>query len=163
MERKMTSWTLNLVLAGMTAAAVFLPPPDEIRKAIEYGRVNHPIQIKAVPDEPEIVIQNTSATGAGATSVVSYAPAVNCLERIKGEPIDRLSNCIPDLFDKVENFDRISAAQVALGRDIYPDPQIEQARSALIKLCRAAWSADLPGAIGTDPQDCRTLMVGVDY
>lgn len=163
MEHRMTSWTLNIVLASMTAAAVFLPAPDEIRKAIEYGRVNHPIVITIDPKLEGAVIESTSALGVGTEALVSYQPAVDCLESLSGEPVDRVSGCVPDLFQQVETFDRMASAQIALGGNIYPDPKIEQARSALIKLCRAAWAADLPGVVGTSPEDCTALMVGVAY
>ncbi len=161
MVHRMTTWTLNAVLATMAATAVFLPAPDEIRKAIQYNR--QPVQLELESLGPE-VIGTTARDDLSAASVeVRFPPAVDCLKSDGTLTPNDIERCVPGMVDKVKSFDRKALARMNFGQTVYPNPTIEETRLAVINLCRANWSANRITGPHPNTDDCRSMTVGVAY
>lgn len=160
-KNKMT-WTLNALLIGVAATMVLLPSPSEIRKALEYGQAQRQIVIETEPDKA--IIETRPQLAVPTSQVVIREPeAVDCLETFRGSDYQSIQSCIPKLVEEVASFDRIAEVSRMSGNPIYPDPEIEDKRMAVIQLCRAKWSgqSDINGTPAAD--ECASVMQGVAY
>lgn len=166
MERKMTSWTLNAVLASMAAAAVLLPSPDEIRKAIQYNQ-NGETELVEAAYSPEGSVEFGSRSPASDTIEpnieIEYEPAIACLQANGSISTEDIAVCIPKLVDQIKHHDRVALTQKSMGRPVMPDVEIETARLAVINLCRANWVAQAAAGTPPDSADCQDVTVGVAY
>lgn len=162
MVKNKMSWTLNALLVGVAAMVVVLPSPSEIRKALEYGQAQRQIVIEAAPRQVVVEVQ-PQLTAATRQVVIREPEAVNCLEATRGGSIMAIQACIPRLVDDVIQFDRRAEASNMAGNPIYPSPEIEQKRLAVIQLCRAKWSGQADLGATPAAEECASVMQGVAY
>lgn len=163
MVKRMTSWTLNLVLAAMAAGAVLLPSPDEIRKALEYGQAKQVVAVSAPEPATRSIEVRPAAHVETAAYEIEVPVAGSCLRDLGEREPAALSRCIPSVVRQIERFDDQAAAMKLRGFPVYPDPEIEEKRLALVNLCRAAWSAGSPVPGAPTQQQCQAVTVGVAY
>jgi hypothetical protein len=164
MVHRMTTWTLNAVLASMAAAAVLLPSPDEIRKAIEYSQQSSDTLRVAYSPKGSVEIGANNPIPKAANNIeVDYPPAVDCLQADGVISSTDIQTCIPKLVDQIKQYDRTATDSIKRGREVYADPQIENARLAVISLCRANWVAQAAAGTPPDGTDCKDVTVGVAY
>ena len=163
MVHRMTTWTLNAVLATMAATAVFLPAPDEIRKAIEYKQSPGKVQIgNRVEGVGTIEISGTGKLHTASVEI-EHPVALDCLrDREVRFPSD-ITSCVPQIIEEVSKFDRAAIDLKAQGRRIYPDPRIEAKRLAVINMCRAKWATQGSSTPTLSMSDCSRVSVGIDY
>lgn len=161
MGSKMTSWTLNLALAGMVAAFFTLPNPGEIRQAIEYGQSR--LQIEAAQVEAAVVesqaVRSLSYPDYGVTNSSSFSCLQNYQEQVELGVMD----CLPILVSQITRYDEAAKLRVNDGRKVFPNPEIESMRLAVANLCRVKWSAQTQQDVGPNLEQCRSVMQGIAY
>lgn len=163
MVGKMTSFTLNVLVAGATAAVLVLPSPSEIRKAIEYSGGDFMVQI--VEQQPlDTTVKILSGDRVSRIAVPVEDPdAAKCLMTGTQMPLENIQRCLASLVDQVEEFDDFAMTMAAQGRPVEPIHIVEKTRLSLINLCRASWASQFNFTESLNPSECNRITVGIDY
>jgi len=163
MVNRMTSWTLNILIVVTTAFVVILPDPAEIRSAFEYRNSQRPMVIIDTAADNKMVMVAETQVAASRSIIIEQDEAVECLRMFENEGQEAILNCIPKLTAEVARFDRMAEVQQNLDVTVYADPEVEQMRSAVAKLCRTAWSSGMGVMDGEDNTACQTVTQGIAY
>lgn len=164
MVGRMTSWTLNVALAAMAASAVFLPPPAEIKRAIEFGNSVPEVSIVLRTDVEASRAKVIAKDRAAATAFeITNPQSISCLTQFQDEPRIGIDRCSEQLAQIVLSYDSMAKRRVNQGSLTYADPRIEEIRMALTNLCRAKWSEARGVNLDQDWSNCHAISVGVAY
>jgi len=160
-RNKMTSWTLNVALFTMAAAAAFLPSPGEMKRAFEYTRAQHQIVTEQKVLIPEALVTEQVRSISGV-SVASYGISP-CLD---GSPLvdpDRIAECLPEIADNIRTYDMGASRRIEAGMDVQPNPRVEAMRLAVARVCRSQWSTTQNSDVEFADNGCRDVLQGIAY
>lgn len=165
MVGRMTSWTLNLMLAGMAVSAVFLPAPDEIRRAIEYGQQSDRFRVELVDaPQPKSLVEVSAPDQVSTVSVrIEQQAAVACLSNFQTMPREGVERCTEQLSRVVRSYDVQAKRRVHHGERVYANPKIEEIRMALTNLCRVHWAENRTTDSRITWDSCQAVTVGIAY
>lgn len=164
MVRNMTVWIVNLSLIAMTVVMFSFPSPKEFTEAFSGPAQAPKIDITPVADDAVVELASTrSVVAEPVVVVVEYDRATACLNTYRNEGLRGVEGCMNDLADRIVAHDRKMNPLAEAGATVIPDPDIEQMRLAVTRLCRAKWSATGNHRDGPELQTCNAVMQGVAY
>jgi len=164
MVRNMTVWIVNLSLVAMTIVMFSFPSPKEFTEAFSGPEQAPRIDIRPVADEAVVELASTRSTAAEpVVVVVEYDEATACLNTYRVEGIRGVEGCMNTLSEKIIAYDQRMNPIARSGQLVIPNPEIEQMRLAVTRLCRAKWSATGNHRDGPELQTCNAVMQGVAY
>jgi len=89
--------------------------------------------------------------------------ASSCMEGLSPKDADAIMDCLPEVIDQIITFDQFASAQVSVGLDIHPVPEIEDLRLSLVRICRSEWGATHRTDTRLTQHDCAAVMQGIAY
>lgn len=162
-RHSMTSWGLNVALAAMAAAAVLLPDAGELRKAFEFSQRDTTVQIEDSQFGHALSVEQFRGPSSKVSYVIESPPAIDCIRSYPESHDAALNRCLPQLVREILIFDNEATAQIENGKTVSPDPEIEEMRMAVTKLCRIKWSAYDGNFSSSDTPYCRAITRSVAY
>lgn len=159
--KKMT-WTLNALAFGAVAMLIVLPDPFELRAAFDYGKEQRSIKIIETPKS--VVVEAEPVLTASVQSVrIQSDQLEGCLEAADLKASAAITSCLPQAVQTIVNYDLAAERRKEAGYEVFPNPDIEQKRAEVIKLCRSRWSGQNMGENTPNIQACETVIQPVAY
>lgn len=164
MVKSMTVWIVNLSLVAMTVVMFAFPSPKEFTEAFSGPPQSPQIEITPVADEAVVELASTRSVAAEpVVVVVEYDRATACLNDYRVSGLRGVEDCMDDLAQHIIAYDQRMNPIAEAGQIVIPDPEIEQMRLAVTRLCRAKWSATGNHRDGPELETCNAVMQGVAY
>jgi hypothetical protein len=141
----MNSFLTQSAAVGIIALVAMFPTPQRLRDAISTP----PSQITSPILEPASVVIDSVSYDDETITVEALFP-LDCATHTTED--NDLSQCAAQLAAYLAATEPVDPSKAVFQPIIPPDPYVEQARRALIELCRLRWSTKDPAP---DPQMSR--------